>query len=106
LRALIISKSKLLVLLLVLILLFLHDHNSSFHTRGIEAAMREWTSKTGGCITFQRRSTERNYLQFFVGNGCWGHIGKPNGRSQISVGRGCEKQNVMAHEIGHVLGFW
>ena len=68
--------------------------------------MKEWTSKTGGCITFRERTNERNYLEFFVGNGCWGHLGKPNGKSQISVGRGCEGQNVMAHEIGHALGFW
>ena len=85
---------------------FHHQFFSPSKQPGILAAMREWNTRTGGCISFRKRTNERNYLEFFVGNGCWGHLGKPNGKSQISVGRGCEGQNVMSHEIGHALGFW
>ena len=90
----------------VIISLSFPVHISPSKQRGIYAAMREWSTKTSNCITFRRRTNEKNYLQFFVGNGCWGHLVMPNGRSQISVGPGCEGQNVMAHEIGHALGFW
>lgn len=73
---------------------------------GIMAAMKEWNQKTNGCISFRRRAGEKNYLEFYVGNGCWGHMGQPNGKSQISVGANCHHQHIMAHEIGHALGFW
>ena len=36
-------------------------------TQAIKAAMREWESKT--CIRFKRRTSERNYLEFFKNNG-------------------------------------
>ena len=37
---------------------------------------------------------------------CWGHVGMGRGKSQISVGNGCEYRHVMTHEIGHALGFF
>ena len=33
----------------------------------INAAMQEWELKT--CIRFKKRTTERNYVQFFKGSG-------------------------------------
>ena len=33
----------------------------------ITAAMREWSSKT--CITFKKRSTEKDYVHFYKGKG-------------------------------------
>jgi len=74
--------------------------------RAIYAAMNEWTTKTKGCIKFKRRTHEKNYVEFHVGSGCWGNIGQPHGKSQVSVGPRCDEQHIMAHEIGHVLGFW
>jgi len=70
----------------------------------IKQGIAEWERST--CIRFRKRTTERNYLEFFKASGCWGHVGMGNGKSQISVGNGCEYRHVMTHEIGHALGFF
>ncbi|XP_065064807.1 zinc metalloproteinase nas-13-like isoform X3 [Rhopilema esculentum] len=70
----------------------------------IKQGMDEWEGAT--CIRFKKRTTERSYVEFFPGSGCWGHVGMTGGKSQISVGPGCEHRHVMTHEIGHALGFF
>eukprot|EP00112_Aurelia_sp_Birch-Aquarium-sp1_P008961 Seg2002.8 transcript_id=Seg2002.8/GoldUCD/mRNA.D3Y31 product="Astacin-like metalloendopeptidase" protein_id=Seg2002.8/GoldUCD/D3Y31 len=70
----------------------------------IKEAMAEWESKT--CIRFVKHTNEKDYLTFFRHERCWGNLGRVGGESKISVGDACEFKNVMAHEIGHAIGFF
>ena len=45
-------------------------------------------------------------LRLFKNFRCWGHLGRVGGESKISVGDACEFKNIMAHEIGHAIGFF
>jgi len=57
------------------------------------------------CIRFVERTTERNYLSFYKGTGCWSYIGRIGGRQRISLGDGCHYKKTAVHEIMHALGF-
>lgn len=69
-------------------------------------AMRHWENLT--CLSFIERKTEQDYIFFHKGRcGCCSYVGrKGNGRQGISIGKNCDKFGIVAHEIGHVVGFW
>ncbi|KAK3728946.1 hypothetical protein QZH41_016816, partial [Actinostola sp. cb2023] len=71
----------------------------------IKQAISHWTQKVP-CITFVPRTTQNDYLSFFAGQGCYSWIGRTGGKQRISIGSGCANMGVIAHEIGHALGFW
>ncbi|KAL9984774.1 hypothetical protein ACROYT_G007107 [Oculina patagonica] len=73
--------------------------------RAINSAMKEWEEKT--CIRFVPRTTQKDYVEFFAGDGCWSYVGDlKNGKQQISIGSLCYFHGIVVHEIGHALGFW
>lgn len=81
---------------------------SNAHARGvIIRAMNHWTAKVP-CIRFVRRTNQRRYLSFFSGGGCYSMVGRQNGQGpqRISIGPRCDQMGIVAHEIGHALGFW
>ncbi|XP_066017836.1 zinc metalloproteinase nas-14-like [Pocillopora verrucosa] len=72
----------------------------------INAGMNEWTKKT--CIRFKKRTNERAYVNFASGSaGCWSYVGRTGNSQVINLGSaGCWTQGIVAHEIGHAIGFF
>ncbi|KAK3891266.1 hypothetical protein Pcinc_004841 [Petrolisthes cinctipes] len=74
----------------------------------INAGIAHWEANT--CIKFEKTTnTAQPHIRFHVGRGCWSYVGRlyssfPNGQ-RISIGRGCETMGIVAHEIGHAIGF-
>lgn len=77
---------------------------SSKAMQAIRDGMAEWTSKT--CIRFKRRTNERAYANFKLGSGCSSYVGRTGSRQDIHLGSGCWYKGIVAHEIGHALGFY
>ncbi|RMX49881.1 hypothetical protein pdam_00014405, partial [Pocillopora damicornis] len=73
--------------------------------RAIIAGMNEWRRKT--CIRFKRRTNERDYVIFALrSGGCYSNVGRIGGRQIINLGSGCRTLGIVAHEIGHAIGFY
>ncbi|KAJ7385144.1 Meprin A subunit beta [Desmophyllum pertusum] len=70
----------------------------------IQSAMREWEQKT--CVRFKKRTTEKAYVSFFRGSGCWSYVGRTGSKQQLSLSSGCWHHGIVIHEIGHALGFY
>jgi len=85
--------------------------SSSGDSAVIRAAMDHWEQHT--CLRFEPRTSSHasqlghsTYLSFIKGGGCWSYVGKVfNGEQQISIGSGCAFLGIVAHEIGHAIGF-
>ncbi|KXJ13565.1 Blastula protease 10 [Exaiptasia diaphana] len=72
--------------------------------KAIKDAFMEWSSKT--CITFKKRTNERGYAYFKPGVGCSSYVGYTGSKQYINLARGCWSSGIVAHEIGHALGFY
>ncbi|KAJ7393137.1 hypothetical protein OS493_008438 [Desmophyllum pertusum] len=70
----------------------------------ILSGMEEWTTKT--CIRFKKRTNEKDYIYFQPGGGCSSRVGRSGGRQPITLAAGCWYRGIVAHEIGHALGFY
>ena len=54
------------------------------------------------CLKFVQRSNQRDYIDFFVGGGCYSYVGRRGGRQEISLGgRGCWYPSTVAHEVSY-----
>ncbi|KAM7433975.1 hypothetical protein ABFA07_015860 [Porites harrisoni] len=89
------------------VMAYVIDSSLSRYSRAmsaIRAGMEEWTSKT--CIRFKRRTNERAYANFKLGSGCSSYVGRTGSRQDINLASGCWSRGIVAHEIGHALGFY
>ncbi|KAI6234368.1 Zinc metalloproteinase [Aphelenchoides fujianensis] len=69
--------------------------------------VRLWEETT--CLRFEERREAliQPHLNFIRGSGCYSNVGRASLTGQfISIGRGCENPHIVAHEIGHALGFF
>ncbi|XP_076336237.1 blastula protease 10-like isoform X2 [Tachypleus tridentatus] len=72
----------------------------------IKSALQVWMDRT--CVKFKEiKDYEKapNYLYFVRENGCWSSVGMVDIEQKISIGPGCDKEQVIMHEVGHALGF-
>ncbi|XP_067650412.1 zinc metalloproteinase dpy-31-like [Haliotis asinina] len=73
--------------------------------KAIKEGIHHWEEET--CLKFEaRKHTRSPILLFQQKGGCYSFVGKQSFSQTISIGRGCETKGVVAHEIGHALGFW
>ncbi|CAH3147009.1 unnamed protein product, partial [Porites lobata] len=71
----------------------------------IRAGMKMWRDTT--CVRFEEANRERrSYANFQNGGGCSSYV-RQTGRPQpITLASGCWTPGIVAHEIGHALGFY
>lgn len=71
----------------------------------IRLGISEWTRKT--CIRLiPRKRGEAAYVSFIPGSGCASYVGRIGNRQFIWLAQGCWTTGIVAHEIGHAVGFY
>ncbi|XP_055893893.1 zinc metalloproteinase nas-13-like [Biomphalaria glabrata] len=70
----------------------------------IQQAIQEWEKYT--CLVFKNNSRKPNRIQFKDGAGCYSQLGMQNTPQPISLARGCRTKWIVAHEIGHAIGWY
>ncbi|XP_015913555.1 astacin-like metalloprotease toxin 5 [Parasteatoda tepidariorum] len=70
----------------------------------LEGAIEQYEKNT--CIRFIKRTTEKDYLRLFPGEGCYSHVGRTGGAQPLSLGHGCGFTATIVHELGHAIGFF
>jgi len=57
------------------------------------------------CLRFKKRTTEKEYIHFFSGDGCSSPVGYRKWRkNEVSLSYGCSGVGTIIHEIGHSIG--
>ncbi|RMC11162.1 hypothetical protein DUI87_12075 [Hirundo rustica rustica] len=87
------------------------DHSDEAVKKGTQRAifkqaMRHWEKHT--CVTFVERTDGESFIVFTYRTcRCCSYVGRRGGGLQaISIGKNCDKFGIVAHELGHVVGFW
>ncbi|KRZ56395.1 Zinc metalloproteinase nas-6 [Trichinella nativa] len=62
--------------------------------------------EANSCVRFVPRTIEPDYLVINNDHGCFSMVGRMQGRQVVSLGSGCLFNEVIVHELMHVLGFW
>ncbi|XP_067667479.1 zinc metalloproteinase nas-36-like [Haliotis asinina] len=67
--------------------------------------IKHWEDET--CLDFRKVGFYIGpHLKFKRLSGCWSKVGKKLLGQTISIGNNCRTKGIVAHEIGHALGFW
>ncbi|BFZ01256.1 hypothetical protein BsWGS_04295 [Bradybaena similaris] len=82
------------------------DDKFSSKTKALfKLAMELWEEHT--CLVFKEKEhDDMDYIVFINGTcGCCSHVGRQGSGQDISIGNECDKLGIVAHELGHVIGF-
>ncbi|XGW33505.1 hypothetical protein V3C99_017711 [Haemonchus contortus] len=83
---------------------YFFDDSASDKVRSVfKKAAKQWMDST--CVDFKENKSAKDRIGVFMGDGCWSYVGRNGGLQNLSLGTGCEKVRIAAHEIGHALGF-
>lgn len=92
------------------------EHLPHWKRRAILEAINHWEAETATnsslgnnyCIKFIPWTDQGNYVKFTDSQGCWSSVGKNmlSGPQIVSLGPRCSKMGLIAHELGHALGFF
>ncbi|XP_071037525.1 astacin-like metalloprotease toxin 5 isoform X2 [Parasteatoda tepidariorum] len=61
------------------------------------------------CVKFVPRTTEREYVKIYKGEGCFSAVGRDRESVQpqeLSLAPGCLNIGTIIHELGHTIGFY
>ncbi|XP_035223951.1 astacin-like metalloprotease toxin 5 [Stegodyphus dumicola] len=84
---------------------YIIDSSLAVYTSLILAGMQNYERNT--CLKFVPRTTEKNYIKIFKGQGCYSYVGMINrGEQPLSLGNGCQFVGTVVHELGHAIGFF
>lgn len=78
--------------------------NNGVNRTAVFAGIKLWQDST--CLTFLENGSGSNRIKFFYGSGCYSNIGMIGGTQKTSIGLGCDYPAIVAHEIGHSLGYY
>ncbi|KAH9499529.1 hypothetical protein Btru_078067 [Bulinus truncatus] len=78
--------------------------NSPNERQVIKDAISEWEKFT--CLRFKTSTTNPSRIQFQDGAGCYSQLGMQTTPQPIALARGCRTRWVVAHEIGHAVGWY
>ncbi|MBD1557127.1 hypothetical protein HC752_09260 [Vibrio sp. S9_S30] len=71
---------------------------------GIKEAMRSIESVSK--VRFVERTNQKHYVRIIRDKGCYSKIGYERRVQPLSIGKGCGKPGIVAHELLHTLGFF
>ncbi|CAL1283063.1 unnamed protein product [Larinioides sclopetarius] len=58
------------------------------------------------CVKFVERKSQKDYVRIVKDKGCWSYVGKIGGNQTLSLGKGCEYEGTIVHELGHAVGLY
>ncbi|XP_059153168.1 zinc metalloproteinase nas-13-like [Physella acuta] len=70
----------------------------------IRQAIGEWEKYT--CLVFSESRSNQNRIQFKDGGGCYSQLGMQSKPQPIALAPGCRTPGIIAHEIGHAIGWY
>jgi len=80
--------------------------DSRLNGYNIPGALAAFQQRLGNCIQFRpRNNQDQSYINVVYENGCWSFIGRLGGVQKLSLGPGCNGQQVIHHEFMHAIGF-
>ncbi|GIX84269.1 zinc metalloproteinase nas-8 [Caerostris extrusa] len=74
------------------------------HSAVILKGMKNYHDHT--CARFVPRTTKKDYVKIFQGDGCHARVGRAGGQQTLSLGDECLYVGTVIHELGHALGIY